>query len=222
MILFFKRKYIAVFFAILAVFLLFSVSCSRTKPEITYGFMQLVLYQGDPRPVEHFSFFIFPKDEDGIENLEELYLYHDREQLRWHIKKDEWITHIQDGNTWIGTRSIAVQEGLSLPRGQYRAVLINKGGEKGERNFTFDAEVRFPFPELDIAEGRYVINSQWPSNRLICYDSQGNYVSTVTPESMTGTVAQLNLPSSVRSAALWSEDPVYFCGALTNGASIRR
>lgn len=221
MILFFKRKSIAVFFAVLAVLLLFSVSCSRTKPEITYGFMQLVLYQGDPRPVEHFSFFIFPKDEDGIENLEELYLYHDREQLRWHIKNDEWITYVQDGNTWIGTRSIAVQEGLSLPRGQYRAVLINKGGEKGERNFTFDAEVRFPFPELDIGEGRYVINSRWPNNRLICYDNQGNYVSTITPESITGSVTQLNLPSSVRSVALWAEDPAYFCSALTNVISTR-
>jgi len=204
-----------------AVIISLPVSCSRTKPEITYGFIHLVQYQGEPKPEEYFSFFIIPEDDDGIENLDELYLFHDREQLRWKLKSDEWISFTQDGTTWIGSRSIAIHDNQSLPRGQYRAVLINKGGEKGERNLTFDAEVRFSFPELDMAEGRYVINSEWPSNRLLCYDNAGNYVTTVVPQSLTGSVSQLNFPSSVRTAALWAEDPAYFCSAYTNAVSTR-
>jgi len=212
-------KYIF-FLAALAVILPMSVSCSRTKPEITFGFIQLVLYQGDSGPQEHYSFFIIPEDEDGMENLEELYLYHDRDQLRWHIKSDEWISYTQGEKTWIGTRGITVKEG-GLPRGVYRAVLINKGGEKGERSFTYDGDVRYPFPKIEIAGGSYMINSEWPGNRLVCYDVEGNYVTTVELSSLTGSVSQLNLPSSVRTAALWAEDTAYFCSAFTNVVSVR-
>jgi len=207
-------------FFLAALVLVTVFSCSRAQPEIAFGFIQLVLYQGETGPREQFSFFIIPEDEDGIENLEELYLYHDREQLRWHIKNDEWITYAQDEKTWIGTRSISVREGR-LPRGVYRAVLVNKGGEKGERNFTYDGEVRYPFPEITVVDGIYTINSEWPVNRLVCYDRAGNYSNTVELSSLSGSVSQLNLSSSVITAALWAEDTANFCSAYTNAVSIR-
>ena len=203
----------------LALIIAMSVSCTNTKPEITYGFLQLVLYQGDSGPVEHFSFFIIPEDDDGIDNLDELYLYHDREQLRWQIKSSEWVSYIQDGSTWIGTRSIS-NRGGTLPRGMYRAVLVNKGGERAERNFTYDGSVRFPFPALEINEGNYTARSEWPANSLICYDRSGSYVSTVPLPSLSGEVSQLGLPSNVISVALWSEDEANLCSALTNVVSV--
>jgi hypothetical protein len=199
----------------------FALSCSNSRPEITYGFIQLVQYHGNAGAEERYTFFILPDDEDGLENLDELRLYHDREQLCWVIKSDEWITHTQDGKDWIGTRSIAMQDGESLPRGLFRAVLVNKGGEKGERLFSFDGDVRFPFPELRVLEGRYEAVSEWPANRLICYDASGNYVSTVELRTLAGAVSELRLPSAARTAALWAEDTAYFCNAYTNVVSIR-
>lgn len=210
-----KLKNISLF---LIMTVLLSVSCTNTRPEITYGYLQLVVYQSDMGPREHFSFFIVPKDDDGIENLSELYLYHDREQLRWEIKSSEWVSYTQDGRTWIGTRSISVREG-GLPRGVYRAVLVNKGGERTERNFTFDGSVRFPFPELRISGGIYTVNSQWPVNKLVCYDSSGDYAGTVELSSLTGNIADLKLPPNAKTAALWAEDEVNFCGAFTNVVS---
>ena len=219
--LFFKQiKHLFILTSLLLTAIFLIVSCSRTKPEISFGFIQLVLYQADTEPNEQYSFFIIADDEDGIENLDELYLYHDKEQLRWHIKSDEWISYIQDEKNWIGTRSIAVKEGR-LPRGVYRAVLVNKGGERGERNFTYDGNVRYPFPELVIDDGFYTVNSEWPVNRLVCYDRAGTYLSTVELSSLIGTVSQLNLPPSVRTAALWSEDSANFCSAFTNVVSVR-
>ena len=208
------------FFYFLAAVLLLTVSCSNSKPEITFGFIQLVLYQGETQPEEKYSFFILAEDEDGFENLEELYLYHDKQQLRWHIKSDEWTSYVQDGKNWIGSRSISMNEG-NLPRGVYRAVLVNKGGEKGERSFTYDADARFPFPEFEIEEGYYTVKSQWPSNRLVCYDRTGNYSSTIELPALFGSVSQLNLPSTVRSAALWAEDSSRFCSAFTNAVPVR-
>jgi hypothetical protein len=204
--------------AVLAILTL-SVSCSRTKPSIAFGFIQLVLYQGNPDPIERYTFFIIPEDDDGLENLDELYLYNDREQLRWQIKNDEWIRHTQDGKEWIGTRSLAVREG-PLPKGVYRAVLVNKGGESAERNFTYDGNVRYPFPELSVSDGMYTVNSEWPVNILICYDRTGTYVMSVVLETLSGDVSQLRLSTAVRSVALWAEDEENFCSALTNAVSV--
>jgi hypothetical protein len=205
----------------LIVFLSLSISCSKSKPEITYGFIGLVCYQEEKGFQERFSFFIIPDDDDGIENLDELYLYNDREQLRWLIKSEDWVSFTRDETTWIGTRSIAIQDDESLPRGQYRAVLVNKGGESSEKNFSFDAEVRFPYPSLEITDGRYTINSSWPNNRLTCYDNEGKFVTIVELQALSGTVASLGIPSNVRTVALWAEDPAYFCSAYTYVAPVR-
>jgi len=211
--------------ATLALFILFlALSCSRTEPKIAFGFIELVYYQERDKPQERFSFFIIPEDEEGVENLADLYLYHDREQLRWHIKSEDWVSYVQDGKTWIGTRSIAIGEDETLPRGQYRAVLVNKGGEKSERNFSFDApdEPRFPFPSLEISGGQYMVVSQYPSNRLVCYDEQGNYVYTANLSNLNGQLSELDIPSNARTAALWAEDTQYFTSAYTYVTAIRR
>jgi len=210
-----KISRIVLYAAFVAALAFLSITCTRTPPEITYGYLQLVLYQGENAPQEHISLFILPEDEDGIDNLDELYLYHDREQLRWKISSDEWIRYNSDGKDWIGTRSITVKEG-DMPRGMYRAVLVNKGGESTERNFTYDGSVRFPFPEIEISGGAYTVKSQWPVNRLVCYDSNGNYLTTVVLKSFSSSVSSLGLPASARTAALWAEDESNFCSAFTN------
>ncbi|MDR0584810.1 MAG: hypothetical protein LBG57_10760 [Treponema sp.] len=185
--------------------------------------MELVYYQTEAGPLERFSFFIIPNDEDGIENLDELYLYHDREQLRWLFKSDDWVSVTQDGRTWIGSRAIAAAGDGSLPRGQYRAVLVNKGGEKSERFFGFDApeSPRFPFPTLEINEDRYRVDSAYPENRMVCYDAEGNYVSTINLSGLSGSLSDLNFPSNARIASLWAEDPQYFTAAFTDAVSLR-
>jgi len=211
------RKYLlkTIYILLFAGFItIFSISCSRSEPQIVFGFIKLVLYQSEDKPQEQFSFFIIPEDEDGFENLNELYLYHDKEQLCWQIKSDDWLRYTYDGKDWIGTRSITINEG-SLPRGVFRAVLVNKGGEKTERNFTYDGSVRFPFPELEINNGTYTINSRWPSNKLVCYDSAGNYVNTYSISSHSGSISQLKLASNAKTAALWAEDESNYCSAFT-------
>jgi len=202
-------------FIILVSAVIFSVSCRISEPKINYGFIQLMQYQGESGPREFLTFFILPEDDDGIDNLDELFLYHDREQFRWHLKSDEWLRYTYDGDDWIGTRSFAVPEG-SFPQGVYRAVLFNKGGESTQRNFTYDGVIRYPFPEVRISDGQYNVNSLWPVNRFVCYDGSGNHVQTVILDSLSGSISQLRLQSSVITVALWAEDEDNFCGAFTD------
>ena len=216
------RKPLLAAFAVLAL-VAATTGCSRTEPRIAFGHIGLVYYQEAGGPRERFSFFIIPEDDDGIENLADLFLYHDREQLRWHISSDDWIRYERDGRTWVGTRSIVIDASQTMPRGQYRAVLVNLGGERSERNFTFDAPEtpRFPFPTLDITDGNFTVVSSYPVNRLVSYDEQGNFLRTVELTSLSGTIASLNLPGNARLAALWAEDALYFTSAFTDVVPIR-
>lgn len=198
-------------------------SCSKTEPRIPYGVIKLVYCQTQTKPEERFSFFVLAEDDDGIENLDELYLYHDREGLRWKLSAEDWVSVVEEGKTWIGSRSIAMPGGAPLPRGQYRGVLVNKGGDKTERTFGFDApeEPRYPFPVFSIYEGRYNIESQYPKHTLIGYDEAGNYVQTIPIEIPQGEVASLGLASQVKSLALWAEDAEYQTSALTDVSPAR-
>jgi hypothetical protein len=217
------RKSAIKYFVLPILVVVAAVSCNRTEPTINFGFIELVYYQSSDKPEERFSFFIIPEDEDGIENLEDLYLYHDRAQLRWHLKSDDWISYTHDGKTWIGTRSLTIHEPESLPRGQFRAVLVNKGGEKSERSFTFDApeEPRFTFPTLVISGGQYTVDSAYPANRLVCFDDQGNHVFTANLGNLSGAIADLGIPSQARTAALWAEDSQYLTSAMTYVNALR-
>jgi len=216
----FRKKIILISLFLILIFLV-TASCSRTKPEIAFGFIKMVLYQGETEPEEYYSFFIIPEDDDGIENLEKLYIYHDREQLRWEVDKDEWIKHTHEGKEWIGTRSITTRDGI-LPKGLFRVVLVNKGGESSERDFVYDGIIRYPFPEFEIEDNLYTVISEWPANRLICYDRSGNYISTITLESFSGAVSELRLPQAARAVALWAEDELNYCSAFTNAQAVNR
>lgn len=193
-------------------------SCSRTEPRIPYGIMQLVYYQGPVRPEERFSFFVIVEDDDGIENLDELSLYHDREGLHWDLSAEDWITFEEGDTTWIGSRAIAMPGEDPLPRGQYRAVLVNKGGERAERAFTFDApeDPRYPFPHLNLLEGNYTVESRYPEHFLLCYDGEGSFITTVRLTTLQGALASVEFPANVRGVALWALDAEYDTAALTD------
>ncbi|MDR1059111.1 MAG: hypothetical protein LBL43_06145 [Treponema sp.] len=199
------------------------LSCNRTEPRIAYGFIELVYFQGEGRAEERYSFFILPEDDDGLENLDELYLYHDREGLRWLIGQEDWVQYEEEGKTWIGSRAIAMTDDEDLPRGQYRAVLINKGGEKSERHFTFDGpeDPRHPFPYLTVTGGRYLIESQYPQGYLLCYDGEGNLLQTITGPPAEGSLADLKLSDAARSMALWARDDGLRCSSLTEAVPLR-
>ena len=114
-------------------------------------------------------------------------------------------------------------DGSPLPRGLYRAVLIDKGGNRGERQFAYDAPAEWeePFPSLSISGNQYRIESQFPQQRLLVYDNEGNYLLTVQPQSLEGNVSDLGLPSQAESLALWSRNSARSFSAFTDIVPLR-
>lgn len=198
------------------------LSCSRSEPKIAYGAMRLVYFESNERPAERFSFFVLPEDNDGIEDIAELYLYNDREGLMWQLNADDWVSYELDGRTWIGSHNIAMVDDEFLPRGLFRAVLVDKGGEKSERTFAFDApeDPRYAFPFLTVTGDRYFVESGYPVHYFICYDLEGNYVTTQALTIFESAFADLALPPNVKGVALWAEDPEYHVSALTDVVAV--
>jgi len=201
-------------------------SCSRQEPRIHYGFMEKVYYLEAGTIEARHSFFVLVEDNDGAENLSELYLYHDWEGLRWFFTAEDWVSYNDDGKNWVGSRHIIMHSAAPLPSGEYRAVLVNKGGEKTERTFTFDIpeDSPHPFPSFSIANGMYQISSQYPLNRLLAYDEKGDMVETIPISPIDGdqgTIASLNLPQRVLSLALWASNEEYRISALTGAVTVR-
>jgi hypothetical protein len=203
-------------------FILFVLSCSQSEPEISHGSLELVYYENGGNPVERFSFFVLPRDNDGIEDLEDLWLYHDWEGLSWHLTSKDWISQTIDGSTWIGSRAISMVDNGPLPRGLFRSVLVDKGGSRTERLISFDApaqEREFPF--LSIEGNRYRIVSRYPEQDLLVYDNEGSYLLTVNPPSTEGNVSDLGLPSQAESISLWARDSARSVSAFTDIVPLR-
>ena len=198
-------------------------SCSRAEPRILYGFMEKTYLWGPQGLETQYSFFILPDDDDGVENLLELHIFNDREGLRWLITPEDWIRFDEDGRTWIGSRNLAMYAGAPLPRGQYRAVLFNKGGERAERTFAFDVPERspHPFPSFHVSDGLFRLDSSYPVNRLLSYDAQGNVVQTITLTAAAGYISDLNIAGNAIGVSLWAEDPLYRISALTQVVALR-
>jgi hypothetical protein len=198
-------------------------SCSQAEPEIRYGSLELVYYENGGNPVERFSFFVLPRDDDGIEDLEELWLYHDWEGLSWQLTSKDWISQTFDGNTWIGTRAIAMEDDSSLPRGQFRAVLVDKGGSRSEQLLAFDLppDRGREFPLLAVTGNRYRIDSRYPEQNLLVYDNEGNYLLSITPPEAEGEISALGLPSQAESLSLWARDPARSVSAFTDIVPLR-
>jgi len=214
-----KRLFLILMSFVLAAF----VSCSRVEPRILFGFMEKTYFWEDDGLQKQYSFFILSEDDDGIENLAELQLFHDREGLRWLFTADDWVLFEDGGRNWIGSRNIAMHDGANLPRGQFRAVLINKGGERTERLFSFDVpeDSPHPFPAFLIDDGLFRLDSAYPVNRLLVYNEQGDVIQTVPLVQEAGNFSDLNLSGNAIGVSLWAEDPLYRISALTEVAALR-
>jgi hypothetical protein len=46
-------------------------------------------------------------------------------------------------------------------------------------------------------------------------------IKTLPLPNLAGSVSELDIPSSVRTIALWADDPEYFTSALTDVVSVR-
>jgi len=199
------------------------LSCSRSAPQIQNYTLKLIYNETADGIQEQLSLFVLAQDEDGKEDLDTLYLINDDQQLYWTLKASDWLTVNKDGQLWVGSHSIAMVEGQPLPRGLYRLILTDQGGDRTEKTIGLDAPIqsRYPFPQLQIEGDSFAIRSFYPKHTLLGYDAGGTMIRSIPLSSLTGNLKALGLPQSAFAVALWAEDPDANLGALTKTVSIK-
>ena len=80
-----------------------------------------------------------PRDPDGFEDIEEVYLISDSEELFWRLDSQSWRRSGDGEESWIGANGLRLPDGRPFPAGEYR-LLLRVIGEEGllhEKKLTF-------------------------------------------------------------------------------------
>jgi hypothetical protein len=168
------------FSVLFLVFLFFS--CSGEPPQLLESWWQLNLIDdtatGDT--VQALSFFLHAEDEDGEDDMDQIYLIHDDLQLLWSIPLEKWSAFTDQGVKWIGfNRLLAPGDGV-FPEGNYRVLLIDIGGERDESSFYLRNNIpekdEIILPEMSYDNNNFSIMSEFPKFQLWFYDGEGQLI----------------------------------------------
>ena len=167
-----------------------ATGCSVEPPEVMALGARLVVHATGPDggTDERLSVFASVSDGDGVDDIEYLFIVHDASELCWTLTADEWQRNDEGSAVWIGSNGLDAP-GATVPRGEYRAVIVDRAGERSDRRFSLSAPETsaYDVPSVRLSGTSAVIGSAYPSNTAFFLDAGGNVVMTV-PVSR-GTVA---------------------------------
>lgn len=162
--------------------LAFLAGCSVARPEIVSIGMRLIVTASDALGGrdERLSVFASVADDDGTEDIEYLFIVHDESELFWSLTEEEWQRREEGSSVWIGSNSLDAP-GSTLPRGNYRAILVDLAGERTERSLTLSAPETsaYKLPVVRLKGNTMELESSYPVNTAFFFDSGGNVVLTV-------------------------------------------
>lgn len=157
-------------------------SCSLAPPVFMAQGSRLLVVATDAEGSrdEHLSFFASVADGDGVDDIEFMHIVHDGEELCWTLEPETWHRSEEGSSVWIGSNALDAP-GPTIPRGQYRAILIDKAGERGETTFFINAPetIVYDLPSLRMSGTAIIVISPYPANTLFFIDSGGNVTKTV-------------------------------------------
>jgi hypothetical protein len=158
-----------------------AASCSSKPPELVSMSARViaVAVDADGNREERLSFFASVADGDGIGDIEYLFLVNDALELSWTLERNNWVQHEEGSSVWIGSNGLRAPAG-TIPRGQYRAVLVDSSGERVERAIMVSAPATggYAFPSIKLGVDFVSVQSPYPVNTALFLDSGGNVVAS--------------------------------------------
>jgi hypothetical protein len=165
----------------IAACLALAAGCSGEPPVISRVFSRVTCLR-DPQSArisEALSVFLVASDPDGIEDLSAFYVIGDDAELFWKVESGSWVKSTAEGETWIGTNSLALPGSLPLPSGEYRVLLQDAAGETVEQTFTIPSDRPSPaeqaYPRADVKDGAIVVTGPHKDTEVRVYGNDGRY-----------------------------------------------
>jgi hypothetical protein len=165
------------------ILIVFFAACTGQPPEIVKTFWQINIVQDTEQGISYqsLSLFVKPKDPDGFEDIEDVYLINDEQELFWRLDAETWAQSGTGEEVWIGSNSLRMPDGASFPDGLYRILLRDVGGDSAEQTIRLPsislAEMRTLVPKVVVVNGKIEISGGSGSYLLWLYDSNKRYLS---------------------------------------------
>lgn len=141
--------------------LLAALAACETSPPELYELQWLLLDFDDRelgRRYESLSLFVRAGDEDGADDLDELYVILDDAELFWRLTAATWTRSEQGGAAWIGSNALSMPGREPFPAGEYRLLLLDLGGQRDTARFVIPAQRRpTPAPEVRASGSRFEV-----------------------------------------------------------------
>ncbi|MBN2508706.1 MAG: hypothetical protein JXB03_00460 [Spirochaetales bacterium] len=125
------------------------LSCSNHLPQVSNIQWELTQFNDKNSGTisEELAIFFLVKDEDGEDDIEEIYIIHDDRYEYWKLDEASWTRQTLDNEVWIGSSRLT-KEGM-FPRSEYRYLVIDKTGDRTDGTFfidveSFDKQIGFP------------------------------------------------------------------------------
>jgi len=167
---------------ILNIVLLMLVSCSGSVPEIGQLVWQINFIQKGEESSSYMELSVFTmvNDEDGISDIDKIYIINDEAELFWVLDSNSWEMKVISSGTWLGSNSIRMNDYSNLPSGTYRVLVIDKAGERDSRIFYISTEMLDSiesnlFPKI-LIDNTIQLESKFQDNTLWVYDDSMNII----------------------------------------------
>ena len=188
--------------AALAAVLVLLAGCSGKPPVLSRVFGR-VIYVHDAvsnTNSETLGVYLVASDPDGMENLSAFYVINDDAELFWKVDSGTWVTSAAEGETWIGTTSLAMPGTSAVPAGQYRVVLQAKGSATVEETLTVPARTvsaaDAKYPTAVVENGVIKVSGVTSGYEIWAYGRDGKFAGTYSPAAASPTLSVQSIAAS--------------------------
>lgn len=188
--------------AALAAILVLVAGCSGKPPVLSRVFGRVIYVHDSVSNTnsETLGVYLVASDPDGMENLSSFYVINDDAELFWKVESGSWVTSAAEGETWIGTASLAMPGTSAIPAGQYRVVLQAKGSATVEETLTVPARTvsaaDAKYPTAAVENGVIKVSGVTSGYEIWAYGRDGKFAGTYSPAAGSPSLSVQSIAAS--------------------------
>jgi hypothetical protein len=184
--------------------------CTGEPPVISRVFAQPVFVRDIERNVTwaRLGVFLVASDPDGQDDLSAFYVINDAAELYWKVEASAWVTATAEGESWVGTNTLAMPGADPPPAGDYRVVLQDQGGDTMEDTFTIpplEPPDETAWPSASIEDDTVIVTNPREVTQAWFSSPDGKLTTTLPVPAETGRLAgvRASVPGFAPGATCW-------------------
>jgi len=184
--------------------------CTGEPPVISRVFAMPIFARDLERDVTwaRLGVFLVATDPDGQDDLSAFYVINDDAELFWKVDHGAWIAGTAEGESWIGSNSLAMPGPESPPAGDYRVVLQDQGGDTVEDSFVLPAleqPQESAWPSASLEDDTIAVANRREVTQAWFYSRDGKLVATLAVPADTGRLSgvRLSVPGFASGSSFW-------------------